>query len=214
MMVRPHDFKFQANGIADTTGTTPSLRIAGRYYQHMPTGLELALYRAYDPALGRWMSEDPMETIKSEIAELWEGPNLYSYVGNRTLSLIDQLGLQSWSLCPTPKRDAAQVEYDEAVHDFYDSYNQMKEANWQNSDKYFHCMANCRAASRGPNGINASEDVSNAREWIDEHIKGDSAAACAADQAANLHGRNAGKAQQNCKAACSKYRPAGLPAKY
>ncbi|MEQ1910047.1 MAG: RHS repeat-associated core domain-containing protein [Vicinamibacterales bacterium] len=29
------------------------------HYAHTPSGLALALYRAYDPNLGRWLSEDP-----------------------------------------------------------------------------------------------------------------------------------------------------------
>ena len=82
------------------------------------------------------------------------------------------------------------------------------------SDKYFHCIANSRAASRGSDGARASEDISNARELTDENIKGESPADCALDQAANLHGRNAGKEKQNCQTACSKYRPASLPPKY
>jgi len=56
----------------------------GHYY-HQPSGLNLALYRAYDADLGRWMSRDP-------IAELG-GINLYGYVGNSPVDSIDPLGL-------------------------------------------------------------------------------------------------------------------------
>lgn len=62
-----------------------SLLTIGRYYHHPPTGLELAVYRAYDPALGRWINEDP-------IAEDG-GLNLYAFVRNVPIEVIDLLGL-------------------------------------------------------------------------------------------------------------------------
>ncbi len=45
----------------------------------------LTHYRVYDPALGRWLSRDP-------IAEAG-GINLYGYVGGNPVNLIDPLGL-------------------------------------------------------------------------------------------------------------------------
>jgi hypothetical protein len=90
----------------------------------------------------------------------------------------------------------------------------MREANWKNSDKYFHCMANCNAANRGQMGYDAARALSEAREWFDENIKGDSREACDADREANDHGREAGKNKEDCRSACEKYRPAGLPAQY
>ena len=58
------------------------------HYHHAASGLALALYRAYDPALGRWLSEDPARFI--------DGPNLFSYVGQNPLRYIDPLGLWDW----------------------------------------------------------------------------------------------------------------------
>lgn len=57
----------------------------GRYYHHAGSGLELALYRAYDPELGRWLNEDPLGERG--------GLNLYGYVGNGPVMAIDPLGL-------------------------------------------------------------------------------------------------------------------------
>ena len=54
-------------------------------YVHMPSGLKLAVHRAYYPVLGRWLSRDPV----GEEA----GTNLYAYVNNRPISLRDPLGL-------------------------------------------------------------------------------------------------------------------------
>jgi RHS repeat-associated protein len=50
------------------------------------TGLSLALYRAYDPELGDWISEDPIR---------WEeGPNFYRYAGGNPVVFADALGLK------------------------------------------------------------------------------------------------------------------------
>jgi len=54
-------------------------------YQHAKSGLDMAVYRAYDPNLGRWLSRDP-------IAEDG-GLNLYGYVGNDPTNHADALGL-------------------------------------------------------------------------------------------------------------------------
>jgi RHS repeat-associated protein len=51
--------------------------------------LSLTLFRVYDPELGRWLSRDPLEN-----AEVAQGPNLYAYVANDPVNLIDPLGLE------------------------------------------------------------------------------------------------------------------------
>jgi RHS repeat-associated protein len=53
---------------------------------HQGTSLCFAPYRAYDPELGRWINRDP-------IGERG-GLNLYSYVGNSPVTLVDPLGLE------------------------------------------------------------------------------------------------------------------------
>jgi RHS repeat-associated protein len=50
--------------------------------------LNLTMFRAYDPATGRWLSRDPLED-----AEIEEGHNLYTYVRNNPVNLIDPFGL-------------------------------------------------------------------------------------------------------------------------
>lgn len=55
------------------------------HYLHKGSGLQFAVYRAYDPNLGRWLSRDPIEEQG--------GLNLYGYVNGNPINLIDPLGL-------------------------------------------------------------------------------------------------------------------------
>ena len=50
--------------------------------------LAVTRFRIYDPELGRWLSRDPLG-----MAEARQGPNLYAYVANNPLNLVDPLGL-------------------------------------------------------------------------------------------------------------------------
>lgn len=55
------------------------------YYVHQPSGLQLALYRAYDADSGRFINRDPIEEEG--------GLNLYDYVANNPANYVDPLGL-------------------------------------------------------------------------------------------------------------------------
>ncbi|XP_045187999.1 serum amyloid A-3 protein-like [Mercenaria mercenaria] len=90
--------------------------------------------------------------------------------------------------------------------DMAKAYSDMREANYKNSDKYFHARGNYDAANRGPGGKKAAEIISDLREWTDKKFKGDSSDEIAADQEANEWGRKGGDP--------NKYRPEGLPDKY
>ncbi|XP_076011586.1 serum amyloid A-5 protein-like [Genypterus blacodes] len=93
----------------------------------------------------------------------------------------------------------------QGAKDMWNAYTDMREANFQNSDKYFHARGNRDAAQRGPGGRWASEVISNAREWTDR-VRGGTAAQSLADQEANAYGRNGGD--------LNRYRPAALPEEY
>ncbi len=56
----------------------------GHFY-HEPSGLDLTLYRAYDPNLGQWLSRDPVGERGSI--------NLYQYVSCNTVNFNDYYGL-------------------------------------------------------------------------------------------------------------------------
>ncbi|XP_063963532.1 serum amyloid A-5 protein-like [Lytechinus pictus] len=90
--------------------------------------------------------------------------------------------------------------------DMYSAYSDMREANWRNSDKYFHARGNYDAAQRGPGGAWAAGVISNARESYQSGLSGQGPEDTAADQAANHWGRNGGDPNV--------YRPAGLPEQY
>ena len=93
----------------------------------------------------------------------------------------------------------------QGVTDMWTTYIEMRIANTQESDKYFHCLANCRASNRGEGGRNAAENISDLREWFQEPYEGREA--CEEDQIANRQGRTGG----NCAQACQIFKPSWLP---
>ena len=68
-------------------GSVPPTRGFTGYVSHPPSGLYLAMYRAYDSDLGRWLSQDPLGDA--------DGPNRYAYVRNAPVRLVDFYGLQA-----------------------------------------------------------------------------------------------------------------------
>ncbi|KAL7406604.1 hypothetical protein ABVT39_023164 [Epinephelus coioides] len=97
-------------------------------------------------------------------------------------------------------REAAQ-----GAHDMWRAYRDMREANWKNSDKYFHARGNYDAARRGAGGRWAAKVISDARELM-PGASGRGAEDSAADQRANRWGRDGNDPNH--------FRPKGLPKKY
>nr|ABX55830.2 serum amyloid protein A [Apostichopus japonicus] len=91
------------------------------------------------------------------------------------------------------------------AHDMWRAYSDMREANYKNSDKYFHARGNYDAANRGPGGRWAARVISDGREMF-QSASGRGYEDSRADQEANRHGRNGGDP--------NRYRPPGLPDKY
>jgi RHS repeat-associated protein len=63
------------------------LRFAGQYHDS-ETGLHYNRYRYYDPALGRYITRDPMG--------ITQGLNVYCYSGNDPIGRCDPMGLWGW----------------------------------------------------------------------------------------------------------------------
>ncbi|WP_288131604.1 RHS repeat-associated core domain-containing protein [Microbulbifer sp.] len=203
----------------DTTQTVVNLRFPGqikgseasRFYNY---------FRDYDPATGRYLTSDPIG--------LMGGINTYGYVHQNPLNQTDSLGLASdnspYTGLPPQVADMLRAENRRqaqhraqwwgGAYDFYRNYRDMREANTIGADKYFHCKANCEATNRGKGGEVAACTISDTREWFDQNIKGDPASASAADQAANIFGRNNAVGGQSCSQVCTSYRPNGLPVRY
>ncbi len=56
-------------------------------YVHQPSGLNLTLFRAYDPSTARWLSRDPLKDAERRL-----GPNLYEYCLNDPVRYNDPDG--------------------------------------------------------------------------------------------------------------------------
>ncbi|XP_059133499.1 serum amyloid A-3 protein-like [Peromyscus eremicus] len=96
-------------------------------------------------------------------------------------------------------------EAGQGTRDMWRAYSDMKEANWKNSDKYFHARGNYDAAQRGPGGAWTAKVISDAREGI-QRFTGHGAEDSRADQLANEWGQS-GRDPNH-------FQPAGLPSKY
>jgi RHS repeat-associated protein len=76
-------------------GSVGSDELFTGFYNHAPSNLDLAVFRAYNPAVGRWISRDP-------IGERG-GSNLYEYVLNDPVNLVDFKG--DHPTCKAPPGD-------------------------------------------------------------------------------------------------------------
>ena len=70
------------------TAPTTDFTYAGMFH-NADSGLDLTLYRAYDPVAGRWLSRDPLGEASNPAG------NLYPYVANDPLVNVDPTGLSS-----------------------------------------------------------------------------------------------------------------------
>ncbi|KFZ28658.1 hypothetical protein IDAT_07865 [Pseudidiomarina atlantica] len=174
----------------------------GQYWDN-ESGTWQNWHRDYDPSTGRYIQSDPIG--------LSGGMNTYVYVGGNPLLFTDKYGLYAIRDIITIFPDAIMADLD-----FYNNYQDMRNANTIGADKYFHCKANCQAASRGLGGQIESMIVSEVRELTDQYLKGDSEQACNEDREANDYGRKHGSnsSYESCSEICSPFRPPGLPGKY
>jgi RHS repeat-associated protein len=84
-------------GQASVSGTiTQNLRFPGQYFD-VESGWNHNGFRDYAPGLGRYLEPDPLGRLGS-------GNNLYAYVGNNPVDLVDSLGL-----CPKCQQQSNQT---------------------------------------------------------------------------------------------------------
>jgi RHS repeat-associated protein len=84
VVVGRYDYDPWGRSTTKVSTVLPDFNYTG-LYRHGPSNLDMAVHRFYDPDLGRWISRDP---IGEE-----GGLNLYTYVENNPLNVIDPLGL-------------------------------------------------------------------------------------------------------------------------
>ncbi len=82
-VVARYDYDPWGRSTTVINNTLPDFSFTG-LYRHSTSNLDLAVYRAYDPDLGRWISKDP-------IAE-HGGLNLYKYAENSPAIYVDPSG--------------------------------------------------------------------------------------------------------------------------
>ena len=187
------------------TGSSGSLvnpfRFTAREFD-TETNLQFSRARYYDPQSGRFMSEDLLRFDGLE-----PNPNLYWYVRNSPTNVIDPLGL--W---PTPTEPILIppcwncIGLGLGAKDMWNNYERMKQRNFIDDDKYYHCMANCQATNEGSGGHAAAVVISWFRtdfwgrltepDWRD-------------DKKANCAGQQGG----DCNKTCAPFVPKSSPGK-
>lgn len=173
------------------------------------------------PQRGRCDLPRAKDQSQIHIERTFESLNIYAYVMGNPVNHIDPLGLEGVGPWHNPNLlyqwgssdGQYSGEYFGGLGAFLRNYRDMRDANTIGADKYFHCKANCEATQKGQGGKDAACNVSNAREKFDQTVKGDPASASAADQVANVFGRN-NSGGGTCSQVCAPFRPNGLAPGY
>jgi RHS repeat-associated protein len=116
-------FSFPAIHILQVIGPFPSADHQARFRlktcRNRP-GVAVYGYRYYDPVTGRWPSRDPIEEQG--------GMNLYGFVGNDSLNLLDIMGANPWSPLYEQMHKGGIEAYNRAQKDLKE-----RQAKWDDS---------------------------------------------------------------------------------
>jgi RHS repeat-associated protein len=148
-------WQIEAKPFGETLSLTGSallnLRFPGQYFD-AETGLNQNWFRDYMPKVGRYAEPDPIGLSNPDLAalltrtserltllrEMQEDPiygtpwETYPYARGNALKREDRSGLIGQSAV--------------GVGIMYYYYRQMRQKNWEGGDKYYHCMASCKAS--------------------------------------------------------------------
>ncbi len=143
--------RYDAWGVRTTVGAqdAASFGFTG-HLEHKELGLVFTLYRAYDPATGRWLSRDPIGEDG--------GINLYGYVSNDPINLVDPLGMmpdEEAFMTHNGNEDALGSRTPFDIHDeaLEEERKHMPSGHAAHGGGFAHCVANCllsRRIGRGP----------------------------------------------------------------
>jgi RHS repeat-associated protein len=160
----------------------------------------------------RWAAKHGGESYFDDVTKTW-----WAEAGIENGVHAKDFGHQGFGLNLKGKAEFAK-DFAGGVKDFVTVYDEMRDANLINSDKYFHSKANYMATRRGEGGEYAAEKMSNLREIFDQRVKGDSRESSEQDQEANRYGRERAKHHRihrtRYKFALPKYRKDYFPEKH
>ncbi|MBV9572581.1 MAG: hypothetical protein JOY93_00900 [Acidobacteriales bacterium] len=145
--------------VTNFTGTlTNPFRFTDREFD-LETNLQFSRHRYYDPSIGRFLGED---LIRFEE----KNPNLYWYVANRPINLVDPLGLFPGGGVPILPPLVGCNGIIEGAAAMWNNCERMKQRNWQGDDLYYHCMGNCQATNKPCGGSTAAAVQDNQHQLL------------------------------------------------
>jgi len=147
--------------IASQTGTAfnPYYSYTGREYD-AESGLYYYRARYYDPAIGRFLQEDPIGFEGGDV-------NLYGYVWNNPTTFVDPYGL--WGL-NWPDFVNPPLGPSCAAFFLVSNFRSLQVARDATMDKYYHCVAFCKVGKYcGISGLGAAIAGGYGKEFYDCH---------------------------------------------
>jgi RHS repeat-associated protein len=167
------------------------------------TGLVRFGARDYDPETGRWTAMDPIR-FKGGDTSLYvyslNDPINWNDPSGTIIPLIAYAGAAAVGIAVGVAMAALAFMAEELRHEI--------NGDVINSDKYYHCMANCRASQLGPIGKATAAVASELWEQKDELLGADRAD-CDEDREANRFGRE--DPPVDCNLRCGQLWPSASP---